>query len=720
MEELYINDILIELPLKSVSRTLQINDIGDVQDRQANYSNKIKIPRTPNNIATFEMLGIVGNKTRIPYSEVNVKYVVDGIELISSGKGIIKNTNNVFNLVIYDGNIDLLDTLGDKRLSTLDFSAHNHDLTLTSYFDSFSNTSGYIYGLGRFYDNSPINGFNIDLQNSSFYIHTLIDMIFDEENITISGDIFTDADYKSRVTSMNNGYLRNSTDSLTLKYSQDTSLLPIFNESFAQPTTKKYLIDTYNTTNHSIFNISLIGTLSIITGTNPRVITTVDDLEISNRSVSSGAINEVYNIEAVSGVSIKIFIEVTSEFLVSDTIHFDTDYITTIYENDISIPINFNELIGDVKRIDFVKDVMQRFGLIFRRKRISNEYEFIRIGELLADKVNAENWTDKYSSFVNESYNSGYAQTNFAKHKYDDNDSGTDQTFADGDLLIDDINLNQTKTILNSIFKASELIDNFNILKQWELKDDLVQPKDDGLRIFKINSVLDSFNYKFNDSIDSLSNFTGTVPYLSFSSLAYQNELDKYYLEFQSLLNSYKKITVECNLSLIDIYELDFFKLKYFKQLSKLFYLNKVSNYKKGRKTKCEFIEIGEDVVPANLMSADLLSGSSLDADLTQLLFGSMIATLSGGSTLSALLRLSSVTAFDISNQTIELNVCPASLVNTYYHNGGNPQPIIGDLIYTDGGGTILLNGNDLFFKLTGIDYIQVNTVGEVINKTSC
>ena len=115
MEELYINNIQIELKSSTVARTLQINDLGDVVDRQSNYSNNIKIPKSPNNIRAFEMLGISGNTTRLPYENLVVKYVVNGIELISEGKGVVKNTNSSYNLVVYDGNISMTDLLGDKQ-----------------------------------------------------------------------------------------------------------------------------------------------------------------------------------------------------------------------------------------------------------------------------------------------------------------------------------------------------------------------------------------------------------------------------------------------------------------------------------------------------------------------------------------------------------------------------------------------------------------------------
>ena len=128
-EKLYINDVLVEIPKRTVSRNLQINDFRETKDRQSNYSNSIKIPKTYQNTEAFESLGLVGIVSRLPYKDVKVKYVVNGIEMITDGKGVLKNTNDFYNLVIYDGNISLTDLLGTDTLQDLDFSAYNHNLT---------------------------------------------------------------------------------------------------------------------------------------------------------------------------------------------------------------------------------------------------------------------------------------------------------------------------------------------------------------------------------------------------------------------------------------------------------------------------------------------------------------------------------------------------------------------------------------------------------------
>lgn len=722
MEELYVNDILVELPLNSVAQTLQINDIGELKDRQANYSNNIKIPKTPKNIRTFEMLGIAGTTTRVPYENVVVKYVVDGIELISKGKGVIKNTNNYYNLVIYDGNIEMVDLLGDLKLYDLDFSSYNHNLTTDIYINSFANTSGYIYGLGRFYDFDNLNNITINLQNSSFYVHTLFEMIFNQKGYTISGDIFSDTDYLSRVISMAKGYERVSFDNKTNVY-YNTPSVTISEDFGAVKTTKQYLIDSYTILNSDVYTINLSGNISLAIGTYYKLVIKNSAVKIAEAELING-INEIdINIQALVSDEIKVYIEATSEIITTnEEIAFQTLLSKiTFYQNTIYTEINYNNIIGDIKQIDFVKDIMQRFGLIFRKTRNVNNYEFVQMKTLLSDVKNVENWSSKYSTFSDENYKSSYAKTNIAKYIYDDNDSNIEPTFANGEFYINDENLSNDTTLFTSVFKASEYYFQYPKLQQWELDDEQIVIKEDGNRIYKINKLNNSFSLKYNDSVENVASYSGYIPYLDFVNIYYQNELDNNYKEVNFMLDNYKKITLELNLSLVDIYNIDFFKLKTFNQLGKYYYLNKIISFKKNKSTKVELVEISEVAINNIFMSGESNGEATTDATLYVLDEGEISGISYGEATTEAFLRVSSVTSFMMSSiGGEEIFVCSLSADTTYYHNGIGTYPTINDTVYTDIAGTTPLNGNNDFWNLASSDYVQIDTNGKIINKSSC
>jgi chitodextrinase len=92
------------------------------------------------------------------------------------------------------------------------------------------------------------------------------------------------------------------------------------------------------------------------------------------------------------------------------------------------------------------------------------------------------------------------------------------------------------------------------------------------------------------------------------------------YKEFKVLLDRYKKVTADFNLSLMDVYNIDFFKLKYLK--GKYYYLNKIINFMPQKISKCELIEATDisllstvDLIPpTNILSiwVTLVSDTSL------------------------------------------------------------------------------------------------------------
>lgn len=87
--------------------------------------------------------------------------------------------------------------------------------------------------------------------------------------------------------------------------------------------------------------------------------------------------------------------------------------------------------------------------------------------------------------------------------------------------------------------------------------------------------------------------FTGLVPELSLDNISMQYLMDKNYPSFALLMNDFKKRILEVNLSTNDIYNLNFFRLKYFKQLGKYVYLNSVT-HRKGKDSEIEVLEINK------------------------------------------------------------------------------------------------------------------------------
>jgi hypothetical protein len=731
MEELYINGLLIDLPKKSIAYTLQVNDLSDVKDRNAHYTNNIKIPKTDSNVEKLELLALAGNTTTLQYNSVEIKYVVDGIELISNGQGHLKNTNNFYNLVIYDGNIILTELLGKLQLNELDWSAHNHDLTEAQWTSSFTNTSGYLYVLGAYYEldslanNSP---FVIDVNTPSFYLHTLFNMIFNQQGHTVTGDIFSDSEYLSRVITMDRGFERVATNTQSLQFNKSTVLDPEIDESeaYTGPATtfNEYVKGSHTISVSSSHTVQVTGFVTITFGIEHTIAIKVNNvIREEFEFISDQTFNFESDLNLNAGDEVEIVVKIKAqEFSEFNRVQFSTAFNINIYRNTYSIPITFEDLIGDTLQIDFVKDIMQHFGLIFRKIKNDTVFDFIQIKELLIDRSGAEDWSDKYTAVINEAYKPPYAKNNILKYSYDDiGNSNIDQTYADGLITIDNNRLAEEKTLFTSLFKAGVLDNNFYRHKHWIDDDNVITINSDGLRIYKVLQVTDSLKYKFLFKSTGSSTLNGTVA--KFQFIDYQEIVNSSYLEFQELIREYKLTGMGINLSVIDIYNIDFFKLKYIKQLGAYYYLNKVSNFKNERITRAELLRIGPDVVEGISAGSASYSGSSdYSATLTKGVSGDMSGSYSGTSAYIAILRKNDPKRFSIAvnSQLDSFSSCAESSLEDNWHDGAGSKPEVNDTVYTDSGGTTPKTGNNMHWKMETTHSLKIDNNGKVTQKTAC
>jgi len=91
-ERLLIEGHKIDLPTGGIRRTLQINDVAEVRDRQASFSNTFTAPLTPNNVEVMDFLGVSGNNSLKPYRRLKAEYSFRGIPLVTNGYIVVKST----------------------------------------------------------------------------------------------------------------------------------------------------------------------------------------------------------------------------------------------------------------------------------------------------------------------------------------------------------------------------------------------------------------------------------------------------------------------------------------------------------------------------------------------------------------------------------------------------------------------------------------------------
>jgi len=145
--ELYVNDVLIDLPNDSlVALSYAINTLTDVKTVQGNISNSISLPDTAHNRAAlgypddinFNGRSLIRQKQPCRYLQNGVNIITNGnLRIVGASKGSLK-------IVISSGNTDFFDLVTGK-LTDLDMSEHDHFWTQANVITSRANTTGYLY-----------------------------------------------------------------------------------------------------------------------------------------------------------------------------------------------------------------------------------------------------------------------------------------------------------------------------------------------------------------------------------------------------------------------------------------------------------------------------------------------------------------------------------------------------------------------------------------------
>jgi hypothetical protein len=618
MAKLLINSIEIELqPSKPIARTLQVNDIATLNNRQANFTATFSIPKTAKNQKAFSLLGIVGTNSNIPYQKNECYYYSDSGEcLVYKGWAVISATAKDYKCNIYDGNIDLYKAIENTTLNALDLSDINHFKTLDNVIDSFNNLTVYKYILADYNGKAlfDTNKINIDYLVPSVPVSWLWNKIFEFYGFTYTGSVFDTFNFQNLYMTFPKGiaesnptpenyYLNDDFTAInTLRV--DSLITSEINHISPMPTQGTF-IDNYS------FRVPSSGTYVINN-------TTLWDVRINPRYSSSFSIGcnvTVWRngyLNAILSNDTDFFIDLNEGELISfktRSLYFylfpQFDPTVTFFGGEISIGflsgsvIDFSEAFLDFKTKDFLNEVLTRFGLTPFKDKYSNNYKFLTLYELLQNNEVVD-WSSKFIEQTNESYVYGnYAQKNDLTYKYNDNESD----YYNGSLLIENVNLADNKKVVNSNIyapeklRSNELPKETNVYKLWdkEVKDDgSVTYKSLDKRFYFLRADNHIFESAVTIGSETLTTETtiGQAPFESFFKLPFNDIVQDYYFTMYQILKKSRIIDVNIFLNEQDIINIDFSKLYWIEQLNSYFILNKISNFTQKGLTKVELIKV--------------------------------------------------------------------------------------------------------------------------------
>lgn len=651
--EIFINEQRLDTDVKTViAETKQVNDFLKISDRQTSRTNSFSLPITEKNKVILGMMGVVGNSSLTPYRLHGVNAYRKGMQTINDGIGYFKPLDGRYKMHVYSENISLFDSISGLLLSDLDTASRNHTLNTTNWLASFNRTD-YVYALAD-YGKTEGDTIEINYQIPSFFIKWLWNKIFSESGYTYKYvgrggrtdyDPFLKEEWSQLAITIEEGFPE-----------EEDSIDPIKKLEISKNKESNFNNSTVNTLGNDIEVQEVTGQITeyvrFKSDIDPDSMHLFSSSSQYNRSririKESGfyKINVTGNVYNLNTENVALYIEKDGYNLFTINDDFKEQFNSLYFDNKlylrdgeelffkmVSLPnesqshysydlnvnlwldntvtsVNFSSYLSKIKQTDFIKDVMNHYGLIFRRNE--SVYEFISIEELLdplASYVNynpftnndvLEDWSNKFNRVTVENSKIGiYGKNNHFKYKYDN----SEDTYADSILKVDDETLDDDVTVLQRLYRAPDRSSVFlgeNQLRLCsiytkEVNEDgsLKQVKSNKVEpyFFKVKKTTGSFNYKLSGA-GGENTFTGTYPVMSFDDIDFNNIVPNRYAAFSNMINYGQKITAEMFLTVLDISRLDFFKLKYIKQLGAIYYLNKVVDFKGNGITKVELIRI--------------------------------------------------------------------------------------------------------------------------------
>lgn len=113
----------LDLPMENIALNLQVNDIAELKDRQASYSQNIALPRTAHNENVFSFAFDLQTQNNVPYQYYDCRLFINDINVLGtmSVLSIIEVEQDTINIQILGNNASLLSQMQDTAIADLSF-----------------------------------------------------------------------------------------------------------------------------------------------------------------------------------------------------------------------------------------------------------------------------------------------------------------------------------------------------------------------------------------------------------------------------------------------------------------------------------------------------------------------------------------------------------------------------------------------------------------------
>lgn len=425
----------LDLGTDKIAWNVQVNNVAELKDRQASYSQAIKIPFTSNNCEIFEYSNLFDVVTDAPYKKYDCRIYCGGYTLAGEGSYLVlMRTNSCFECQILSGIAGLFDTLKNTATSELDlgkFQVTNAGLNPENWEETYligccanykkssdkrateSGVSRYLPGLGAFYPVISIEKALERLFQSHGYTYSINENVFKDKYFSL-GKVekeateeelskwklkaikFFGTNYQWRIDDIDLG-IADISDSTLIYYSQFSCDVRINIKASAN-------------------------------GMDFTIYVNVDSDE-EKFDIPAQSYREFDIIRNVPSNNSLIKIRTTSMNDASCEISIDS--INNLKPSNIGTTLNLSEHTSFDTQLDFVKACAQSFGLTFNVDDIEKNVRMFTFKSLYTniDEGNVKDWSQKVDRNRNSITSfalSGYAKNNTISLEENSEDEITD------------------------------------------------------------------------------------------------------------------------------------------------------------------------------------------------------------------------------------------------------------------------------------------------------
>lgn len=511
--ELIVNGVSLDLkPNTVIGLTIQANDLGELQNRQGNFSNTFKLPFTEKNRQFFENAENINSATNVPYKRFVANYFEKGLPIVQDGILTLIEVDNGYSGRLNSGNTDLFTAIGDKTIGDL-FGDEFHVLDMDTIIDSLDGSKNYIYPLIDFRLDQPTpiaDSFGVDVRwlRPCVNVRKAIDLIALETGFDILGT-FVDSDICNRLilTPDNCVYTKEQQEFLEANINffskREISGYEVVGNVAEAPTGDSFTynldVDSSPNTEYTVTIDSIITPLAgngdlVLNYDFTAFIKMTDDpiihydrqkgIKVQIHKVGTGVIAEefliaesVYALEwfydAVGvltwnydvGFGDEFFARIVFEIQEADNTGFDygfNDSGTFDLTFKPNVNINFGSIIFmkslfTIKQKDFLMDLMKMFCILPQTNTFTKVTTLNFLDDLIQNIPIAKDWSDKVdTNQSNVSFQfSKYGQKSWLKYK---EHATTEKGYGDWYLTVNDENLDAETTVVQLVTTATERI----------------------------------------------------------------------------------------------------------------------------------------------------------------------------------------------------------------------------------------------------------------------